>query len=332
MRFNYIVVFSLFCILASPLIKAEEPSSAISIAPFCKNLPRPEYANLKRVDIEHDWFEVYQVAEGVKAIYEPFQWQEVISYLIEGEDKALLFDTGNGIADIHALVKRLTHKPISVLNSHSHYDHVGGNHAFEKIYGLNTHFTAARQAGQPNSNIGIEVSEQALCKKPPAGVTPETHIGRPYTITHKLTDGAIIGLGNRTLEIMHIPGHTPDAIALLDRKAGLMWTGDSFYLGPIWLYAPETNLSDYKNSIEKLVEQVPNLKALLPAHNTPWVDPKILIKVEQAFHTMLNGKGIADRSGEGTAEYTFLEDNGFSFLLRDEPLPYASDKEQPHSR
>jgi glyoxylase-like metal-dependent hydrolase (beta-lactamase superfamily II) len=308
--------------IASPA-HADEPAPASSMPSFCKSLPRPEYANLKRVDIKHDWFEVYQVAKGVKAIYEPHQWQEVISYLIEGEDKALLFDTGNGIADIHALVKRLTKKPIAVLNSHSHYDHVGGNYAFDKVYGFNTPFTLARQKGQPNSSIGIEVSEQALCKKPPAGITSKTHIGRPYNITHKVTHAAIIGLGNRKLEIMHIPGHTPDAIALLDRKAGLMWTGDSFYQGPIWLYAPETNLQDYAESLDKLVKEVPNLKALLPAHNTPWVSPRVLEGVQQAFQAMLDGKATVDKSGEGTAEYTFSEDSGFSFLMRDEPLPYV---------
>jgi glyoxylase-like metal-dependent hydrolase (beta-lactamase superfamily II) len=326
MRAQCIALFCLIINTAPIIVLADEPSPAESMASFCKNLPRPEYADLERVDIEHDWFEVYQLADGVKAIYEPHQWQEVISYLIEGDDSALLFDTGNGIADIHALATRLTQKPIAVLNSHSHYDHVGGNYAFDKIYGLNTDFTASRQTGQPNSDIGIEVSEQALCKKLPAGVTPQNHIGRPYTITHKVANGAIIGLGNRTLEILHIPGHTPDAIALLDRKAGLMWTGDSFYLGPIWLYAPETNLSHYRDSLEKLVNEVPNLKALLPAHNTPWVDPKILISVEGAFDAMLDGKATVDTSDEGTAIYTFSKSSGFSFLMRDEPLPYVPDK------
>jgi metal-dependent hydrolase (beta-lactamase superfamily II) len=107
------------------------------MAGFCKKLPRPEYLNLSKIDLQNDWFEVYQVAPGVTAIYEPFQWQEVISYLIEGQESALLFDTGNGIADIAPVIESLTNKPVSVLNSHSHYDHVGGNYAFEYILTLN---------------------------------------------------------------------------------------------------------------------------------------------------------------------------------------------------
>lgn len=328
LSFHGLVLLGLLLTTKTVLGQTEEPNPANSMASFCKNLPRPEYADLKRVDIQHDWFEVYQVAEGVKAIYEPYQWQEVISYLIEGEDSALLFDTGNGIADIHTLVQRLTQKPIVVLNSHAHYDHVGGNYAFDRVYGLDTPFTLNRQAGQPNSNIGIEVSEQALCKKPPKNMTPNTHVGRPYTITHKVTNGDIIRLGGRTLEIMHVPGHTPDAIALLDRKAGLMWTGDSIYLGPIWLYAPETNMKDYMESLDKMVGEMPNLKGLLPAHNTPWVDPEVLLDVKEAFYIMLDGRAIADKSGEGTVEYHIVGESRFSFLVRDEPLPYQSNKEQ----
>jgi len=116
------------------LCYAQETSSPNhTMGEFCKKLPRSAYADLTRVEDIDEWFEVYQVAPGVKAIYEPHQWQETISYLIEGQTKALLFDTGNGIGDIHALVKRLSKKPITVLNSHSHFDHVGGNHAFKRI-------------------------------------------------------------------------------------------------------------------------------------------------------------------------------------------------------
>ncbi len=136
-----------------------KPNPAESMAEFCQKIPRPEYSDLKRIDYASEWFELYAVAPGVTAIYEPFQWQEAISYLIEGDDKALLFDSGNGIGDIAKVVKALTNKPVSVLNSHSHYDHVGGNYAFENIYGMNTAFTRDRQSGHKNADIAIEASK-----------------------------------------------------------------------------------------------------------------------------------------------------------------------------
>ena len=295
---------------------------AESMAEFCKNLPRSEYANLKRISSDNTWFELYQVSPGVNAIYEPFQWQKVISYLIEGNKKALLFDTGNGIGDIANIAKTLTDKPISVLNSHSHYDHVGGNFAFDRVYGMQTDFTLSRQKGQSNKKIGVEASSQALCKPAPFGVTAVNHIGKAYEITDFVQDGSVIDLGGRLLEIMHVPGHTPDAITLIDRDVGLMWTGDSFYQGPIWLYADETNLGEYAKSLAKMVNEIPNLVALLPAHNTPWVDPKTLLRVQTGFQKMLSGNATSVPKGDGMREYSLPNEDEFSFLMRDEPLPY----------
>ena len=290
---------------------------------FCQNLPRPEYASLTRIDYPNPWFELYDVAEGVTAIYEPFQWQEAISYLIEGSESALLFDTGNGIEDIAAVVATLTDKPITVLNSHGHYDHVGGNFAYSNILGMNTDFTRTKQAGQPNSNIRIEVSPEALCLPPPSGVSEETHIGKGYTISTFIEDGHVINLGDRSLEVMLIPGHTPDAIALFDKDAGLLWTGDSFYAGPIWLYAPETDLEQYRDSLRHLIS-VEGVKWLLPAHNTPLVKPEVLPEVLVAFDDMLEGKLKKTAAWEGTVIYSPLNETSFSFLMRDETLPYSN--------
>jgi len=176
---------------SEPTISEHGADPSASMAEFCTELPRPAYATLERLTVGSDWFETYRLAPGVTAIYEPWQWQEVISYLIEGEEQALLFDTGNGIGDIAAVVRALTSKPVAVLNSHSHYDHVGGNYAFDKIYGMNTAFTRDRQRGQSNDQIAVEVSTAALCKPLPSGVTPANHVGRGYTVTTFIEDGHI---------------------------------------------------------------------------------------------------------------------------------------------
>ena len=100
---------------------------------WCRPLPRPEYKSLERVSVSDPWFEVYRPALGVFASYEPHQFEEVISYLIVGEKRALLFDTGMGISDIKKVTAELTKLPIFVLNSHTHNDHVGGNWEFDAI-------------------------------------------------------------------------------------------------------------------------------------------------------------------------------------------------------
>ena len=301
----------------------QSPSPEGSMADFCKALPRPEYASLEKLATVSNWFELYRVTSGVTAIYEPHQWQETISYLIEGSDRALLFDTGNGIADIFELVEGLTDKPVSVLNSHTHYDHVGGNYAFDRILAMDTEFTRKRQQGHANSEISIEVSPAALCRELPVGVTEKNHVGRPFSVTQFIEDGHIIDLGDRQLEVIHLPGHTPDAIALIDRKAGLLWTGDSYYSGPIWLFAAETDLDAYAESLDRLIKEMPDLKALLPAHNTPWVKPDVLPRVAAAFELLVSGQTEKVDQGYGMIEHRIEGEGQFSFLLRDEPVPYA---------
>jgi glyoxylase-like metal-dependent hydrolase (beta-lactamase superfamily II) len=216
---------------------ASEPApetSAEAIRPdWCEVLPRPGYASLEPVSTDSDWFEVWHVGDGVYALYEPKQWQEIISYLVLGSERALLFDTGMGIASISAVVGQLTDLPITVLNSHTHMDHIGGNAEFSSIVAMDTDFTRARSAGLGNASVRSELAPAALCAELPSGVTQDNYSTRPWTITEVAADGHRIDLGNRVLEVLHIPGHTPDAVALLDADAGYLWTGDSFYEGPI---------------------------------------------------------------------------------------------------
>src|SRR6516165_4128645 len=101
---------------------------------WCRALPRPEYKNLDRIASGDPWFEVYRVAPRTFAIYEPHQSEETISYLIVGDTKALLFDTGLGIGDLRRVTSAVTQLPIVVLNSHTHNDHVGDNWQFDTVY------------------------------------------------------------------------------------------------------------------------------------------------------------------------------------------------------
>jgi glyoxylase-like metal-dependent hydrolase (beta-lactamase superfamily II)/catechol 2,3-dioxygenase-like lactoylglutathione lyase family enzyme len=280
---------------------------------WCADHPRPGYASLARIPVASEWFEVYAVGNGVYAIYEPNQWQEVISYLILGSERALLFDTGMGIASIRELVSGLTGLPVVVLNSHTHFDHVGGNWEFDHVIGMETEFTRESAAGSPNEEVREEVSTAALCGPLPAGVTEDSYVGRPFEVAEFVTDGHRISLGPRTLEILHVPGHTDDAIALLDRETGYLWTGDTFYEGPIWLFWPGTDLAAYGRSTERLAALVPELTRVFPAHNTPVADPVRLTELRDAFRGALDGTLEGVVREDGLVSY---EVGSFSLLLQ----------------
>lgn len=277
---------------------------------WCKSQPRPAYSKLERVKIPDPWFEVYKIRPGVLAIYEPHQFEEVISYLVIGTQKALLFDTGMGISNLKAAVDGLTGLPVSVINSHTHNDHVGDNWRFTDVYGMPTEFTR-RNAKGSTADAQAELAPGQLCGALPTGFDAKSYRTRPFHISHWLHDGDKLDLGDRTLQVISTPGHTPDSIALFDEQNGLLFTGDTFYLGPIYLYRPETDLDAYVASLKRLAELAPRLQLLLPAHNVPVAEPSYLPRVLEAMQQVRRGQAKPVSRGE-EQEYKF---EGFSFLL-----------------
>jgi glyoxylase-like metal-dependent hydrolase (beta-lactamase superfamily II) len=278
---------------------------------WCRGLPRPGYGQLDRVSMDESWFEVYLIRPGVFAIYEPHQYEEVISYLIVGEKRALLFDTGLGIGDMRKVVSQLTPLPVAVLNSHTHFDHIGDNWQFSEILGVDTPSARHHAEGATHEQLRDVVIPQRFCGGPPPGFKPETYAIPGFKISRYIKDGAVIDLGDRGLEVLLTPGHAPDALCLMDRRNKLLFTGDTFYAGPIFLYVPETNVAAYGRSVERLARLAPRLDVLLPSHNFPVAKPEMLTRLADAFHRVRSGKAAFTLIG-GRREYKF---DGFSLLM-----------------
>src|SRR5579871_6465824 len=232
-------------------VKPAQSQPAQNKPSWCDRPRRPEFWRLERVPLADTWFEVYKAAPSVFAIYEPHQSEETIGYLIVGKQQALLFDTGMGIGDLKSLTSQLTRLPILVLNSHTHNDHVGGNWQFDTVYGMDTDFTRQSAKGS-KADAQAEIAPGEVCGALPAGFDPASYSSRPWKISRWMHDGDRIDLGGRTIEIIATPGHTPDAICLFDRANGLLFTGDTYYSGTIWIYRPETDLAAYAGSVERL--------------------------------------------------------------------------------
>jgi glyoxylase-like metal-dependent hydrolase (beta-lactamase superfamily II) len=292
---------------------------------WCHQLPRPEYKTLERVPVQSDWFEVYRIRPGVFALYEPLQQEEVISYLIAGEQRALLFDTGMGIGDIHAVVLQLTALPVTVLNSHTHSDHVGGNADFKEILTRATPFTRRNALGYPDARKEV-FAPGALCSTLPPAVDPAKWRVRSFNSSRYVKENETLDLGGRTLTVLFTPGHTPDSLCLFDEANGLLFTGDTFYPGPIYLFGDETSLPDYFASVERLAALAPKLKLLLPGHNVPVAGPEYLTRLQKAMEALKAGTVKPQNAGgllaappsRGGALYIF---EGFSLLLA---RPYSA--------
>ncbi len=287
------------------------------IPAWCRALPCIEYKSLHRIPLKDAWFEVYGVAPGVFAIYEPHQSQETIGYLITGQRKALLFDTGMGIGDIKKATSQLTKLPIVVLNSHTHHDHVGGNWQFDTIYGMDTNFTRANARGSRDA-AQAEVAPSELCRDLPTGFDKQKYETKPWKITAYKHDGDRLDLGDRILEVIATPGHTPDSISLLDREHGLLFTGDTYYPGEIWLHDPVTDLTAYEASIRRLAALAPQVKIVLGAHNVAIAPPAVPPHLVSAFEAVRSGKVSPTQASSGKVVYKAGE---FSFLMSSQSKP-----------
>ena len=253
-----------------------------------------------------------KVAPDTFAIYEPHQSEEVISYLILGKEKALLFDTGMGISDIRKVVATLTKLPIVVLNSHTHNDHVGDNWRFDTIYSMHTDFSRQNAKGSV-ADAQAEIAPGEICGDLPKNFDAKSYRTEPWHITKYIRDGDTIDLGGRTIEILSTPGHTPDAITLFDRANGLLFTGDTYYPAPIWLYRPETDFNAYAKSIARLAALTPQVKTVLGTHNIPVAPPSVLSSLVAAFADLRAGKASCKPDSPGK-QLCAVRD--FTFLIR----------------
>jgi glyoxylase-like metal-dependent hydrolase (beta-lactamase superfamily II) len=278
------------------------------------SLPRPEWSQYERVSVDEDWFEVYRIMDGILAIYEPGQFEEVVSFLITGDDMALLFDTGLGIGDMRAVVDQLTERDVVVLNSHTHYDHIGGNHQFETIYAMDTEFTRGRARGLPHERVAEFVGEGWVWKPLPDGFVKDDYHSHPFAISKFVAEGDVIDVGGRRLEILETPGHAPDSICLIDRANRILFTGDTFYLAPLYTHVDGSDFEEYARSAARLAGLAGEIDVAITSHNVPIVDGSYMVALGTAFEQIKAG-GVEYMVTDGNREYQF---DGFSVIVKGE--------------
>lgn len=189
---------------------------------------------------------------------------------------------------------------------------MGNNWQFNTVYGMDTEFTRISAKGS-KEDAQPEIAPGEICGPLPAGFDREAYRTRPWRVSKWLHDGDHIDLGGRTIEVIATPGHTPDSICLFDRANGLLFTGDTYYPGTIWLYRPETDLAAYGNSVRKIAALRPEVKVVLGAHNVPVAPPSILEDLAGAFEKVQTRQVQPKPAGVGKVIYQV---GNISFLMR----------------
>lgn len=180
-------------------------------------------------------------------------------YLFEGEEKALLIDTGYGTNTLHEFVRTITDKPLLVANTHFHPDHAGGNGEFPSVM-LHYNWQADAASVQPGPNLPFDIS------------------GLPYPNyeTVPLHDGDVIDLGGRRIEVLELCAHSNSSLAFLDRSHRFLLTGDELEALQVLMYDLSASGGEY-DLLQRLLAHRENMRRLktlqseidwlLPNHN-----------------------------------------------------------------
>jgi glyoxylase-like metal-dependent hydrolase (beta-lactamase superfamily II) len=243
-----------------------------------------------------DWFDVREAEPGIYIIEEPLHVERVKSYLVVGDDRAALIDTGMGVANIREVVDSLTDKPVTVLLSHAHWDHVGGNTLFEEIF-IHPAEAGDIEGGFSNERLRKWFAPEQLTGPLPPGVSLETLAIPPSRATGTLSDGQVVDLGGRQLEVLHCPGHSPGGIVFLDRANGVLFSTDLAYQGFLYAYQGRS-LSIYLESLRRLASLAPDVRIVYPSHNDSPLEPEVLVASAEIMQQVVDGAEPAGVEGD----------------------------------
>ena len=209
-----------------------------------------------RVATPEQWYETRTLADGVTWICEPFVkvFFRCNIWHLRGRDRDLLVDSGMGVVSLREHVPLVTERPLLAVASHSHYDHVGAHHEFAER--LAHPAEAPLLAAPTRQNLLIEpwVTDDIFPALPPAPYSSTTYAVKAAPATRLIADGDMVDLGDRHLEVIHTPGHSPGGIALFERATGILFSGDIVYDGPLVEDLPHSNAADYLRSMRRLME------------------------------------------------------------------------------
>ena len=212
------------------------------------------------------WFRSEQIADGITLLAEPHIDPLLVSNVwhVRGRDADLVVDAGNGVGSLLPFVAPLTQgRPIIAVATHGHFDHTGGLHEFDdrrchaddaddvrvpfQLRLLRERF--AEGTAEIFEHYGYPVPDVAVSAVPSAGFDLEGWVTPGAEPTAFLGEGDSVDLGDRSFEVLHVPGHTVGSIALWEPATGTLFTGDAAYVDDLMSWDDEPT---FRTSIARL--------------------------------------------------------------------------------
>ncbi len=234
------------------------------------------------------WFEIvkhkenlYVIRERLDEIDPRYLTAYTNLYLIIGTHSALLIDTGCGLFPLKPVINDLiSDKKLIVINTHSHFDHRGGNSEFDKIL---IHQKESRLISKPQDISFLSTSPKEIVKR----YETINNIFSPAKEVQSVEHGEIIDLGEITVKVIHTPGHSPGCISLLTNRSEL-FTGDTAHYGT--MYLTKKTLPITLSSIANLLNlfQESEKIEIYPSHEEFAVGKELLVDLTTGIENLDN--------------------------------------------
>lgn len=228
------------------------------------------------------WFAARPVAPGVICLTEHavHDFYRANIHVVQGRDADLVVDTGTGVAALRpALGPR--ERPVLAVATHAHVDHVGGLHEFAGRLGPAVEAEAfATMDDAVTLQHWFRAQAGALERPPAPGFDLASWRLTPAALTGLLAEGDRIDLGDRLFRVLHLPGHSPGSLGLLEEREGLFLTGDAIYDDTLVDDLPGSDPETYCRTMERL--RGLDVALCLGGHGEPF-DRARLVRIAEAY-------------------------------------------------
>lgn len=196
-----------------------------------------------------NYYKIDEIYPWLYIINDPMS---VCFYLLVGDERALLFDTGHGVGDIPAALKPVTSKPVTVVLGHGHVDHACGAYQFNEAYLRENDFELCREHTAPKYRDMIIDDLKSRGKKLPEDFDPEAFRAAGTGNLKKLAADTVFDLGGLTAKVVDMTGHTQGSVGLLVLEKQTLFVSDSAN-EHIWMFLNEsTTLAQYAKMLERV--------------------------------------------------------------------------------
>jgi glyoxylase-like metal-dependent hydrolase (beta-lactamase superfamily II) len=200
------------------------------------------------------WYETRSLDDGVTHIWEPHikPYFRCNMWHVRGRDRDLLVDSGMGVVSLRQQVGILAGRPVLAVASHTHFDHIGAHHEFAEraVHRAEADIMAQPTRGATYADVYVKDDrlDEMFTMLPPGDYRSAAYQVNSAPATRLLGEGDIVDLGDRRLEVVHLPGHSPGGIGLWEAATGVLFSGDTIYDGPL----VDDVVNDYIRSMERL--------------------------------------------------------------------------------